>query len=47
VLFKRDSGGIFLGRFPVKYLDHGFLWGREYDLVGSDDVTYWLFGRLD
>jgi len=47
VLFKRDSGGIFLDLFPVKYLDHGFLWGREYDLAGSDDVTYWLFGRLD
>jgi pseudaminic acid biosynthesis-associated methylase len=47
VLFKRDFGGMFLDLFPAKCLDYGFLWGREYDLAGFDDVTYWLFERLD
>jgi len=47
VLFKRDFGGMFLDLLPGKCLGYGFLWGREYDLAGFDDVTYWLFERLD
>lgn len=45
VLFKSDFGGKFMDLFDAKCLDYGFLWGREYDEAGFDDVTYWLFER--
>ena len=45
VLFKCDFGGKFMDLFDAKCLDYGFLWGREYDEAGFDDVTFWLFER--
>lgn len=46
-LFKRDFGKYFLENFPVKIVDYGFLWGHEYDVAGFDDITYWLFEKLE
>jgi len=47
VLFKRDFGSMFLDLFQAKCLGYGFLWGREYDSAGFDDVTYWVFEKLE
>lgn len=44
-LFKRDFGKLFMGNFPVKLLDYGFLWGHLYDAAGFDDITWWLFEK--
>lgn len=46
VLFKLDFGSKFIDLFDIKCIDYGFLWGREYDLAGFDDVTYWLFDKM-
>jgi pseudaminic acid biosynthesis-associated methylase len=46
VLFKLDFGSRFVDLFNVKCVDYGFLWGREYDRAGFDDVTFWLFDKL-
>jgi pseudaminic acid biosynthesis-associated methylase len=43
-LFKRDFGGLYQSRFPKLALrKQGFLSRAE----GWDDVTYWIFERLD
>lgn len=47
MLFKRDFGGMFIDHFPVKCIDYGFLWGRIYDAAGFDDITWWLFEKMD
>lgn len=44
-LFKSDFGKTFIGNFPVKIIEYGFLWGHEYDNGGFDDTTYWLFEK--
>jgi len=45
-LFKRDFGGFALDHLAVECLDYGFLWGREFDRGGFDDITWWLFRKL-
>jgi pseudaminic acid biosynthesis-associated methylase len=44
-LFKRDFGGFMMDHFPVRWLDYGFLWGREFDPGGFDDCTWWVFEK--
>jgi pseudaminic acid biosynthesis-associated methylase len=44
-LFKQDFGKMFIGNFPVKLIDYGFLWGHIYDAAGFDDITWWLFEK--
>lgn len=44
-LFKRDFGKMFAENFNVRCIDHGFLWGHEYDSAGFDDITWWLFEK--
>lgn len=44
-LFKMDFGGFFMDNFSVEIVDYGFLWGREYDAGGFDDITWWLFKK--
>jgi|SRR3972149_8161840 len=44
-LFKMDFGGFFMDNFSVNIVDYGFLWGREYDAGGFDDITWWLFKK--
>ncbi len=44
-LFKSDFGATFSDNFNVKLIDYGFLWGKEYDNAGFDDITYWLFEK--
>ena len=44
-LFKMDFGGFFMDNFEAKLLDYGFLWGREFDDGGFDDITWWLFEK--
>ena len=39
LLFNLDFGSRFADLFDVKCIDYGFLWGREYDRAGFDDVT--------
>lgn len=46
MLFKRDFGGLLLDNFSVKLVDYGFLWGKIYDNAGFDDITWWLFEKL-
>lgn len=46
-LFKRDFGKLFYENFPCKLVDVGFLWGPLYDSAGFDDLTYWLFEKID
>jgi len=46
-LFKCDFGKLFVENFECKVIDYGFLWGREFDLAGFDDITYWLFEKSD
>lgn len=47
MLFKRDFGRLFLDNFQVKLIDYGFLWGKIYDDGGFDDITWWLFEKID
>lgn len=42
MLFKRDYGGIFMDRYPLRLLDYGFFWKRVSDL---DDVNFWLLEK--
>ena len=42
MLFKRDYGGIFMDRHPLRLLDYGFFWKRVSDL---DDVNFWLLEK--
>ena len=43
-LFRRDYGALFLERFAeLRAADEGFLGKSE----GWDDVTWWLFERVD
>lgn len=44
-LFKRDFGRYFLERYPVRWVDYGFLWGVEYYDGGFDDMNWWLFEK--
>ena len=44
-LFKMDFGGFLLDNYNVEIVDYGFLWGREYDKAGFDDITWWLFKK--
>lgn len=46
-LFKRDFGKLFFENFKCNLLDVGFLWGHLYDPAGFDDLTYWLFEKLE
>jgi pseudaminic acid biosynthesis-associated methylase len=46
MLFKRDFGRMFLENYPVKLIDYGFLWGKIYDAAGFDDITWWLFEKV-
>jgi pseudaminic acid biosynthesis-associated methylase len=46
-LFKRDFGKLFIENFSVKLVDYGFLWGHIYDNAGFDDITWWLFEKVD
>ena len=46
-LFKRDFGKLFYENFNCNLLDVGFLWGHLYDSAGFDDLTYWLFEKID
>lgn len=46
-LFKRDFGKLFYENFKSKLLDVGFLWGHLYDSAGFDDLTYWVFEKLE
>jgi len=46
-LFKCDFGKIFVENFNVNIVDYGFLWGHIYDRAGFDDVTWWMFEKLD
>lgn len=46
-LFKRDFGKLFYENFKCKLLDVGFLWGHLYDSAGFDDLTYWVFEKLE
>ena len=46
-LFKCDFGKIFINNFNVKLIDHGFLWGHLYDNAGFDDITWWLFQKIE
>jgi pseudaminic acid biosynthesis-associated methylase len=46
-LFKCDFGKIFINNFNVKLLDYGFLWGHLYDNAGFDDITWWLFKKIE
>lgn len=45
MLFKRDFGGFLQDHFDVRCLDYGFLWGREFDAGGFDDITWWIFAK--
>lgn len=42
-LYKLDFGSFYLDHVGGKVLDYGFLWGREFDQAGFDDITWWLF----
>ena len=44
-LFKMDFGIYLMDNFKVDIVDYGFLWGREYDAGGFDDITWWLFEK--
>lgn len=44
-LFRMDFGGFFMDNFDVELVDYGFLWGREYDNAGFDDMVWWLFKK--
>jgi pseudaminic acid biosynthesis-associated methylase len=46
-LFKCDFGKIFINNFNVKLIDYGFLWGHLYDNAGFDDITWWLFEKIE
>ena len=46
-LFKRDWGKFIIENFPVRTLDYGFLWGQIYDSAGFDDMTYWVFEKIN
>ena len=46
-LFKMDFGSYFMDNFAVGIVDYGFLWGREFDAGGFDDITWWLFEKND
>ena len=46
-LFKRDWGKFVLENFNTELLDYGFLWGQEYDAAGFDDITYWVFRKVN
>jgi pseudaminic acid biosynthesis-associated methylase len=46
-LFKCDFGKIFINNFNVKLIDYGFLWGHIYDKAGFDDITWWLFEKIE
>jgi pseudaminic acid biosynthesis-associated methylase len=44
-LFTRDFGSFYLDNFPdLKPVACGFAWKR---MTGMDDVTWWLFERMD
>lgn len=46
-LFKCDFGKLFLENFNVKLVDYGFLWSHEYGNAGFDDITWWVFEKLN
>jgi len=46
-LFKRDFGKLFIENFECRLIDYGFLWGHEFDAAGFDDITYWLFEKIE
>lgn len=46
-LWKRDFGSFYMDNFPAKVVDYGFLWGREFDAAGFDDITWWLFEKTE
>lgn len=46
-LFKCDFGKLFIENFSVELVDYGFLWGHIYDSSGFDDITWWLFNKVN
>lgn len=46
-LFKSDFGKLFIENLSVRLIDYGFLWGHLYDSSGFDDITYWLFEKVE
>jgi len=46
-LFKCDFGKLFIENFNVTLVDYGFLWGHIYDSAGFDDITWWVFEKLN
>ena len=48
-LFKRDFGEFFIDNFNkhVELVDYGFLWRHIYDKAGFDDITFWVFKKIN
>lgn len=44
-LFKRDFGKFYLENFDLDVVDYGFLWSRDNERAGFDDITWWLFEK--
>ena len=46
-MYRMDYGRYFLDNFNVEVVDYGFLWGEEFDVAGFDDMTWWLFKKIN